>query len=452
MMGFIVRFFSLPLILVLSAGAVRAQNLLVTPLGTQSPSALVQNLLGTGVSFSNVSYSGTAWSSGTFTGGNGIIGFDSGIILSDGTAASVVGPNTNIASTCNGLPGDTDLTNLFGGPTSDATVLSFDFVPTFNNVTFQYVFASDEYNHYVGDFDDVFGFFVNGTDAALLPGTSTIVSINTVNNCTNPIYFIDNSNGQSNSNCPVTQASANLNTSMTGLTTVLSVNVAVTPGVTNHIKLAIADAGDCNLDSNVFIRANSFSSGPTATPTSTPTSTPLPCTGNTCTPTDTPTNTATFTPSATSTPSATLTPSSTPTLTATFTATLTPTNTATPTATLTPCGWPGNTCTWTPTFTPTNTPYSADIFTVDRNILRSGDSVSIYVNYTQYPGQYDLRIYNSAGEHIKTLDSQQLDAPVSQTYFWDGKNKYGDPCASGVYILYLIEPYSAKNKKILLIH
>ena len=218
----------------------------------------------------------------------------------------------------------------------------------------------------------------------------------------------------------------------------------------------------------------------TPTPTSTPTPTPPPCTGNTCTPTNTPTNTATFTlsptPSSTSTLTPTYTPSfsptftssSTPTFTATLTASLTPTaspthtptqtatasptNTATPTATLTPCGWPGNTCTWTPTFTPTNTPYSADIFTVDKNILRTGDSVSIFVNYTNYPGQYDLRIYNSAGEHIKTLDSQQLSAPVSQWYSWDGKNKYGDPCASGVYILYLIEPYSAKLKRILMIH
>ena len=218
----------------------------------------------------------------------------------------------------------------------------------------------------------------------------------------------------------------------------------------------------------------------TPTATSTPTATPPPCTGNTCTPTDTPTNTATFTPSFTPTASPTITPTltqtSSPTLTATFTttftATLTPTrtatftptvtptftptltttNTATPTFTLTPCGFPGNTCTWTPTFTPTATPYTADIFNVTQNILKpSGPPVSIFVNYTSYPGEYGLRIYNSAGENIKTLDDQQLTAPVSQWYSWDGKNKYGDPCASGVYIFYLIEPYSVKSKKILLV-
>ena len=416
----------------------RAQALSVTPLGTQSPSTLVQNLLGLGVSFSNVTYSGTAWSSGTFTGGSGIVGFGSGIVLSNGDAASVAGPNGTSASTCNSNSGDQDLANLAGVPlasTYDATVLSFDFVPAFNNITFQYVFSSDEYNAYVGStFNDTFGFFVNGVNAALIPGTSTAVAINNVNACVNPSYFINNTTQTTTlGSCTQTLPSAGLNTSMNGLTTVLTVNAAVTPGVTNHIKLAICDLGDCVLDSNVFIRANSFSSGPTATPTNTPTIT------DTFTPTHTPTLTPTFTPSFT------------PTLTATKTPTKTPTNTATPTATYTPCGYPGNTCTPTATPTPTNTPYTADIFTVTKNVLRSGESVSIFVNYTTYPGQYDLCIYNSAGEHVKTLDSQVLSAPVSQWYSWDGKNKYGDPCASGVYLFYLIEPYSAKTKRILLV-
>ena len=129
---------------------------------------------------------------------------------------------------------------------------------------------------------------------------------------------------------------------------------------------------------------------------------------------------------------------STPTNTPTVTPTFTPTATATPTPPL--------------TSTPTNTPINADIFDVTKNVLRTGESVPIFVDYTTYPGQYELRIYNSAGEHIKTLDSQQLTGPVSQWYSWDGKNKYGADCATGVYVFYLIEPFSAKTKKILLIH
>ncbi len=168
---------------------------------------------------------------------------------------------------------------------------------------------------------------------------------------------------------------------------------------------------------------------------------PLPFTVNCTTSTPTATPTFTLTPVPSATPTITLTP--TPTFTASPTGT--PTSTFTPTITDTPCGFPGNTC------TPTPTPYTADIFYVSKNAFSPSNPVSIYVNYTVYPGQYALRIYNSAGEHIKTLDDRPLSGPVSQWYSWDGKNKYGDTCASGVYILYLMEPLGEHTARILLV-
>jgi hypothetical protein len=42
---------------------------------------------------------------------------------------------------------------------------------------------------------------------------------------------------------------------MDGLTTVLTCTAQVRPGVKNHMRLAIADAGDPAYDSNVFLRA-----------------------------------------------------------------------------------------------------------------------------------------------------------------------------------------------------
>lgn len=139
-----------------------------------------------------------------------------------------------------------------------------------------------------------------------------------------------------------------------------------------------------------------------------------------------------------------------PTPTPTSTATATPS--ATPASTGTPCGYPGNTCTPTFTATPTATPVVADVFEVYENILQPAQHpVTMYVDYTTFPGPYSLRIYNSAGEHIRTLDDRTLNQPVNQYYSWDGTNKYGSPCASGVYIIYLTEPYGVKLKKILLI-
>ena len=359
------------LLCILSVQKVQGQTLQVTPLGTQDPAVLVQSLLGSGVSYSNVTYQGVSISSGTFTGGNGIVGFDSGIILSDGNAASVAGPNTTTTSTCNSIPGDPDLAALpgVGGTgTYDATVLSFDFIPIANTVSFQYVFASDEYNTFIGSYDDVFGFFVNGVNQALIPGTSTDVSINTVNNCVNPAYYIDNSNGTSSGACTITKPTANLNTTMRGLTTVLSVLAAVTPGVVNHIKMAISDVGDCSLDSNVFIRSNSFISGPTPTPTP-----------------------------------------------------------------------PGALC-------------DESVF-VSRNVFApKTDSPLLFIKSNLCtPGPYAVKIYNSAGEFIRTLRDNKTQATGTDMVYWDGKNFLGDTVTSGIYIIYVTEPIMVHETKILVL-
>lgn len=223
-----------------------------------TPTDLVNNLLGGGVSVSNVVYTGANCAAGTFSGGTGIIGFESGIILSSGNISNVIGPNDSPSKTTdNGLPGDASLDALIPGYTTyDASVLEFDFVPTSSVITFQYQFGSEEYPEYVNSpFNDVFGFFLNGVNLALIPGTTTPVSINNVNNgnpsgnypsfATNPNYFIDNTAGT-------------LNTQLDGLTVVFSATAQVNAGVANHIKLAIADAGDHVLDSDVFIQASSF--------------------------------------------------------------------------------------------------------------------------------------------------------------------------------------------------
>lgn len=253
-------------------------QLTVTPLGASSPTNLVTALLGTGVSVSNVTYQGTGTSSGTFTGGTQPIGFSDGVILSTGDAANVVGSPAFNSSVTLGLAGDPSLQALNGGtPTHDATVLEFDFVPTNALITFQYVFASEEYNDFVGQgFNDTFGFFVNGTNAALIPGTAINVSINNVNSCNHKIYYVNNTAANASTICTTTPAPAGRLTSLNGLTKVFTVKAKVTPGVNNHIKLAIADTGDFAVDSDVFIEAGSFISvNPSDTPTPAPTRTPV---------------------------------------------------------------------------------------------------------------------------------------------------------------------------------
>jgi hypothetical protein len=233
---------------------------------TVTPTNLVSTLVGPGVSFSNVAYTGDNAASGTFSGGTGIIGFNSGILLTSGSAADVVGPNNSDGKTTDyGGPGDADLEAIQGvgsGNSHDAAVLQFDFTPNATPIYFNFVFASEEYNEYANtQYNDVFAFFVNGSNCAKVPNTSQPVSVNNVNggnplgtNPQNQQYFINNDTSD--------PPNANLDTQMDGLTTVLTCRANVNAGQSNHIKLAIADTGDGILDSAVFLQANSFSTIP----------------------------------------------------------------------------------------------------------------------------------------------------------------------------------------------
>jgi hypothetical protein len=117
------------------------------------------------------------------------------------------------------------------------------------------VFSSEEYNEYVGqNFNDAFAFFVNGVNCARAANQQP-VSVNSINQQLNPQQFRNNE-----------LPNATIDTEMDGLTVVLTCQAPVNVGVTNTMKLAIADATDGSFDSNVFIRAGSLTTNlaPTA--------------------------------------------------------------------------------------------------------------------------------------------------------------------------------------------
>src|SRR5262245_14300045 len=121
-----------PLALALPCAAV-AQNLNVTPIGSGNvtPQTMAQSLLagGSGIQIVNVQYTGANGASGTFSGGDGVIGFPTGILLTSGAVGSVVGPNAvENNGERNGLPGDASLDTLVGGGTLDASVLTITFI------------------------------------------------------------------------------------------------------------------------------------------------------------------------------------------------------------------------------------------------------------------------------------------------------------------------------------
>jgi hypothetical protein len=215
-----------------------------------------------GITINSATYTGAPGASGTFsTTGAPIIGIASGILLTSGAVGNVVGPNNNSsAGTDNGLPGDAQLTALAGAATHDASILTIDFTPTGNTIQFSYVFGSEEYNEFVNaGFNDVFGFFVNGVNEALIPSTITPVAIDNIN-CGNAAPGTAPPGPGTNCSLFVNNDPAAHNTQLDGYTTVLSFTAAVNPGVPNTLKIAIADTSDGILDSAVFIGGGTLAS------------------------------------------------------------------------------------------------------------------------------------------------------------------------------------------------
>ena len=233
----------------------------VKDLTTLTPAALTSNLTsGSKDIIANVVYTGAPGAAGTFTDTASTIGFSSGIILSSGAAKSLPGPNNSPSTTTsNGTASDPSLDAIIAPtPGFDASVLTFNYTPKGAFVLFTFAFGSEEYPEFappnITPFNDVFAFFVNGTNAALLPGTATPVSIANVNLVTNANDYVDNF---TNAAGPIYGTH---NTQMDGYTKVLTVSLPVVPNQKNVIKLAVEDAGDSLYDTFVMIKTGSLAS------------------------------------------------------------------------------------------------------------------------------------------------------------------------------------------------
>jgi gliding motility-associated-like protein len=245
---------------------------------TLTPQQLAQSvLLGQGINISNIKFNGSTVNANTISdqigkfdnGSTTNIGINKGIILSTGNAIIAKGPNDRDLATLptsNSFQGDADLHILSNNQIiKNVSILEFDFIPVGNKLSFNFVFASDEYPEFVNDtYNDTFGFFLSGPgitgpfsnnaeNIALIPTTTLPVSINNLNNgtanaglCEYCSYYVNNEGGAT--------------IQYDGFTTLLSAKANVQCGQTYHIKLAISNVGDDNYDSAVFIEGASFSS------------------------------------------------------------------------------------------------------------------------------------------------------------------------------------------------
>ncbi|QCE43095.1 T9SS type B sorting domain-containing protein [Psychroserpens sp. NJDZ02] len=247
------------------------------------------------------------WSTGTdygsvngigyFTATPGTFAFESGIILATGDARDAEGPETGDQGESTPFwEGDRDLediinTDLDGTPGDDLTTdesvnasyIEFKFVPRGNKISFDFLYASDEFIDSPCRFSDAMAFIltdgVSGavSNIAVVPGTTDVVSGYTVTNgvwnsptgvcpAQNPTYF-DSFYGASYGGTALGLPASDDPLNYSGFTRPMTAEATVIPNRSYTLKLIIADdhrngaLERTDFDSAVFIDAGSFDLG-----------------------------------------------------------------------------------------------------------------------------------------------------------------------------------------------
>ncbi|GGE42349.1 choice-of-anchor L domain-containing protein [Psychroflexus planctonicus] len=218
--------------------------------------------------------------------------FENGIVIGSG---NIEGVTTQAGNSGQGWPGEDELATIATGDpnvgtSNNATVIEFEFSSYEDEISFNYIFASNEYggtNSFVCNFADTFAFILSG------PG---INDSNLYNNDANPntpainldlgglnIATIDNGSGNGlipttptnihpNPNCPTgslgefaVSSLYNQNNPpyhiLGGETQVLTATANVIPCEVYTMKIMVADYGDSAFDSYVFLEGGSFNLG-----------------------------------------------------------------------------------------------------------------------------------------------------------------------------------------------
>jgi gliding motility-associated-like protein len=265
-------------VLLFNLGIADAQ--VITVDDTKSAQELIENVLvkSTCANVSNYKVNGDTFTSGQnsygyFNAGSTNFPLKEGVILSTSTSKAAIGPYvSNQTGGGNKLwIGDVDLDQTMGTKSINATVLEFDFFALTSFISFNYIFASNEYQSYFPcEYSDGFAFLIkeagstdNYKNIAVIPNTNIPVSSKNVHPVINAAVDAQNI---THPGCnPVNENYFNgFNTvaspvNYSGQTIKMTAQADVIIGKTYHIKLVIADDGAQYYDSAVFLEAGSFS-------------------------------------------------------------------------------------------------------------------------------------------------------------------------------------------------
>lgn len=258
----------------------------LTVITNVTPQEMAEMLVPPWVTVANVTYTGAVAARGVFSNGNGCgLPIESGVILSSGPITNAIGANDDDGWTARldgsanlGEDGDDDLDKLVGENDShDAAVLAFDLISTNSFILqFSYLVTSEEYPEYsASEYNDPMAIFVSTNrvsgqwvigptnNIAVVPCTTDMaVTVNTINGgclsgCSpsNAQYYVDNHDPVQDAAPPHSIGEPVFNIEYDGMTVLLSAQVWIPAGVTNHVKLGVEDYTDEHYDSAVFLRA-----------------------------------------------------------------------------------------------------------------------------------------------------------------------------------------------------
>ncbi|WP_158837418.1 T9SS type B sorting domain-containing protein [Polaribacter sp. L3A8] len=204
----------------------------------------------------------------SFNNNGGSFPISKGIIIRTGTAKNSEGSftNTNL-STENSTNGDTDLQqiNEQEGDISNITdvgFLEFNFTPIGKKISFNYIFASNEYGEFQCKSRDLFAIILTNIDTgdainiATIPESDTNISVENIRDnqhngiCDSSNIELFGSYYGNNSN--------NSTINMRGFTEVINASATVIPNNEYQIKFVIGDYSNSDYDSAVFIAPGIF--------------------------------------------------------------------------------------------------------------------------------------------------------------------------------------------------
>ena len=226
------------------------------PLSTLTDALLTPN---SGINIVGASFVGQNGQAGTYTGfsfhdQNSSLSLANGILLTSGSAVNALGPNnstgaTTAYGTIDAPLGDPNLDAMVAPDiTYDANNLTLQFTAKqgVTAIQFQFVFGSEEFPEWVGQYDDIFAAYLDGQQISFDPAGNAI----SVNNN----FFELNNSGDTTNPHTAGKTVVHYDIQYDGLTPALTTKASLDPNVSTHtLKFVIADTRDQILDSGVFL-------------------------------------------------------------------------------------------------------------------------------------------------------------------------------------------------------